>query len=128
MTIIYHNQIPPKRGYYSKILNRKVVSNDVGAKTCEVWDQTIPPGGYIVPHYHDFEETLTFLNGSSGLQITIDHEVHQIETEATVFIPPGCVHSVQNQSSDPVRLLAFLVSEKPKVIYIDENPLPVEWE
>ena len=128
MTLIQHNQLPPKRGYFSKILNRKIVTKELGAKSFAMWDQTIPPGGYIVPHYHDFEETLTFLNGSPGLQIVIDHEVHQIETVTTVFVPPGCVHSVKNESTGPVRLLAFLATETPKVIYVDENPSPVKWE
>ena len=68
MTIIYHDQQPQKRGYYSKIIGRKLVTKEVGAQSCEVWEQTIPSGGYIVPHYHDFEETITLLTGSVEAQ------------------------------------------------------------
>jgi hypothetical protein len=33
MPVIRHAEQPPTRGYYSKIINRKIVSAEVGAKS-----------------------------------------------------------------------------------------------
>lgn len=126
MTVIRHTDQPLTKGYYSKIINRKLVTSAIGAKTCTVWEQIIPPGGFIAPHYHDFEETLTFLNGR--VQVTIGDDRYQIEADTTVFIRPHAIHSVLNQGNEPVRLIALLMSANPKVIYPNELPEPVVWE
>jgi len=118
---------PIAKGYYSKIINRKIVTSDIGAKSCTVWDQIIPPGGYIVPHYHEFEESLTFLTGC--FQVTIEDEHFQIvDTPTTLFIRPYLVHSILNQGDEPVQIIALLMSASPKTIYLDGTPEPVNWE
>ena len=125
MPIIRHTDQPTTKGYYSKIINRKIVTSEVGAKSCVIWEQIIPPGGYIVPHYHEFEETLTFLTGR--VQVSIGNESYQVEADTTVFIPPHLVHDVVNQGDEPVRLIALLMSAEPKVIYPNGVPQPVTW-
>lgn len=103
-----------------------IVTDKVGTESCTIWEQIIPPGGYIVPHYHEFEETLIFLSGH--VQVTIEGESYQIEANTTVFIPPRLTHSVLNQSDEPARLIALLISVDPKVIYPNGFPEPVVWE
>ena len=127
MTIIYHDQQPQKRGYYSKIIGRKLVTKEVGAQSCEVWEQTIPSGGYIVPHYHDFEETITLLTGSVEAQI--GDVVQTVASPATLFIPPFVLHGITNSKDEPVHLFAFLATDEAKVIYPEGAEItPVVWK
>jgi quercetin dioxygenase-like cupin family protein len=126
MPIIRHIDQPLTKGYYSKIINCKIVTGEVGAKSCTVWEQIIPPGGYIAPHSHEFEETLTFLAGR--VQVTMGDESYEVEANTTVFIQPHLIHSVLNQSSEPARLIALLMSADPKVNYPNGAPEPVIWE
>lgn len=126
MAIIKHDEQPATQGYYSKIINRKIVSPENGSQTCTVWDQIIPPDGYIADHYHEFEETLTILTGC--LQITMDDESYEVVADTTIFIPPRVVHSAKNKGNEPVRLIALLMSAEPRVIYPNGHPAPVVWD
>ncbi len=127
MTIIVHDQLPQTKGYYSKIISRKLVTKEVGAKSCEVWEQTIPPGGYIVPHYHDFEETITLLSGC--IEAQIGDVVQTVASPTTLFLPPYVLHDITNSNDEPVHLLAFLATDEAKVIYPEGEELtPVIWE
>ena len=125
MAIIRHADQLSTKGFYSKIVNRKIVTGDVGAVSCTVWEQTIPPGGYIAAHFHDFEEVLTFLSGC--VQVTINGERYEVGANTTVFIRPQLVHSVVNQGDKPARLMALLMSVDPQVIYPNGRPEPVVW-
>ena len=42
---------------------RIITARTCGAKQMELWEQYMPPGGVIPLHYHDCEESLTFLSG-----------------------------------------------------------------
>ena len=127
MAIIYHEQEPQKRGYYSKIFGRKLVTRDVGAQNCEVWEQIIPPGGYITPHYHDFEETITLLTGCVDVQIGDVRKL--VSAPATLFIPPQIVHGITNQYDESVHLIAFLATSEAKVLYPEGSMvMPVVWD
>jgi quercetin dioxygenase-like cupin family protein len=121
MAIIYHEQQPPKRGYYSKIINRKLVTKEVGAHTCEVWEQIIPPGGYIVPHSHDFEETITLLTGCAEVQM--GEVMASVTAPATLFVSPHILHGITNPHNEPIQLLAFLVTQEAQLIYPEESVL-----
>ena len=124
--IIQHNTRPLSQGYYSKIVTRKLVTNETGAKSCTVWEQIVPPGGYIVPHYHTCEEVLTFLAGH--VQITLGDEHYEVEANTTVFIQPQLIHHLSNQGHEPVHFIALLMSAKPEVIYPSGLPEPIVWE
>ena len=126
MSIIRHADQPAGKGYYSKIINRKIVGRETGAATCTIWEQVIPSGGYITPHTHDFEETLTFLAGRA--EVTLAGKTYQVTATTTVFIRPHLLHSVRNLGDEPVRLLAVLVTAEPNVIYPDGPPAPAVWE
>ena len=127
MAIIYHDQQPQQRGYYSKIIGRKLVTKDVGAQNCEVWEQIIPPGGYITPHYHDFEEIITLLTGCVTVQMGDLQET--VSAPATLFIAPQVIHGITNEAAQPAHLIAFLATDEAKVLYpLDKAPLPVLWE
>ncbi|MBK8902797.1 MAG: cupin domain-containing protein [Anaerolineaceae bacterium] len=126
MPVIRHAQQPATKGYYSKIINRQIVTSAVGATSFVLWEQVIPPGGYIVPHYHEVEEALTFLSGS--VQVTMGDEHYQVEAGTTVFIRPFLKHSVLNRGDEPTKLIALVMSADAEVIYPDGFPEPVIWE
>ena len=127
MAIIPHNIHTYKKGYYSKIIGRKLVTPAVGSQSCQVWEQIIPPDGYITHHYHDFEETITLLTGCANVQIGNIQE--SVSAPATLFIPSHTIHSLTNKYKEPVYLLAFLATSEAKVLYPNDNVLvPVVWE
>lgn len=126
MPIIRHKDRPAKNGYYSKVTDsRKIITSEVGAKTFSLYEQTLPPGGYIVLHYHNYEESLTFLTGR--VKIMIEDKVEEIEAETTVFIAPGVQHSIRNEGDEPARLIAVHGCDTPRVLYPDGLPEPVDW-
>ena len=127
MGIIKHQDIESTRGYYSKVTNsKKIVTKKSGATTFQLWEQTLPLGGYITPHTHEFEESLTFLTGEAVVRL--DGEEAIIGPDTTIFIPAGILHEVRNNGDEPVRLIAVLAHPEPKVIYPAGPPNPVSWE
>ena len=126
MTIILHEDLPATIGYYSKVTeSRKIVTKDIGAQTFSLYEQTIPPGGYIVNHLHTYEESLTFIAGQ--VIVTINGKTTEVNADATIFIPPNTQHSIKNDSDQPARLIAVHAPSEPKVIYPDGHPVPVKW-
>jgi quercetin dioxygenase-like cupin family protein len=97
----------------------RILDASNGAESCAVWDQTIPPDGYIRPHYHETEEVLVFLEGQ--VDITLNGKTTTIEADATVLVPAGVVHSIRSRSASLVRMLAFFPTGAPKVLY-PESP------
>ena len=126
MHIISHHDVPKKNGYYSKVTeSRNIVTPKIGATSFSLYEQTLPLDGYIVAHYHDYEESLTFLSGR--VQIVLDGETFTAEARATVFIPPQTVHSVRNVGNFPALLIAVHGTSNPRVLYPDGPPNPVRW-
>jgi quercetin dioxygenase-like cupin family protein len=90
-----------------------------------VWEQVLPPVGYIAPHFHYFEEVLSFLGGVAEVQV--GSERRSIGAGTSVLIPVETVHQVRTVGEEPVRVLAFLATIDPLVQYL-ESPSPVAWE
>ena len=87
MAILKHDDLPlnVSRSYeISKIKGREIVTEEVGAKTCEVWEQFQDSGGIINPHYHEVEETITLLRGQ--VEVTMDGETTEVKAPVTLFI------------------------------------------
>ena len=77
MAIIPHQTKPFKQAYYSKLLTRSLVEPAVGAYECQMWEQHIPPGGYIIPHTHPTEEVLLFLEGTAVVTLGAEHNDYE---------------------------------------------------
>ncbi|MEM8858556.1 MAG: cupin domain-containing protein [Chloroflexota bacterium] len=126
MYVLSHSEIPARDGYYSKIINNRMLkTSEVGAASFCLQEQIIPPGGYIVSHSHPYEESLTFLSGR--VTVTINDETAEVEAAVTIFIPPHTIHSVINQGSEPAKLIAVHGTNTPEVVYPDGTPEPVKW-
>ncbi len=114
--------LPHDRGDYEPIGSRSgipgsriVTLRSAGAQQMELWEQTMPPGGEIPFHYHECEESLTFLSGQ--VEVTLDEETAVVEADTTVFVPPHTLHRIRNVGDEPVRLLAFFPAKMPAVLY-----------
>jgi quercetin dioxygenase-like cupin family protein len=125
MTILEHASVPWDRGHYSKVWRRRLFDARTGASSCVVWEQVIPPGGYITAHSHDFEEVLSFLSGTVHMRVGGD--VAEVHAGSSVLLPQGTVHAVENCANTSVRLLALLVTTDPVVRYSEDPPSPVVW-
>lgn len=110
MTIIRHSDQPVTLGY------RQIIGKSTGALATTLWDQTLPLSSSIAPHYHEVEETLTFLNGP--VEVTMNGETQIVEADSSVFIPAQTVHQVRNISNEEIRLLAFFPTIEPKVVAV----------
>ena len=109
MTLRVHERQPAWRTARSRLLTRTIVSRDCGAAGVVVWEQLLLPGERIPPHYHEFEETLTVLEG----------ELHRAPARSTIFVAAGVAHSLHNAGARPARLLAHFINDEPTII-----PLP----
>lgn len=66
----------------------------------------VEPSGEILPHFHaDQHETAIILSGSAIL--TLPSGDHPLSPGDGVTVPPGVMHSLRNQGTEPVRILAF---------------------
>jgi len=96
MIIIRHNDRPATDGYYSHVTNRRIITGAEGAPSTAVWDQTVPPDGFITPHYHEVEETIIVLSGE--LEVMIAGQTARIQADTTYLVPAGHRASSRRQS------------------------------
>ena len=62
-----------------------------------------------MPHYHNFEETITLPTGR--VEAPIDGITELVTAPATLFIPPHTIHSLTNLHREPAHLFAFLATK-----------------
>ena len=93
---------------------RRIVTQAEGATACTVWDQTLPPAGFIPLHAHTTEETLTILTGQ--LIVTLADQTTVVEADSTILIEAGVFHSLANMTNVAARMLAFLPTAAPMII------------
>ena len=106
---------------YSKVRNRKRVTENVGATACEFWEQYQEPGGVIGSHYHDTEETIVLLAGE--LLATVgDDPPTRVKAPAAMFIPEGIVHRLESVGAEDAHIMAFFGKTGPGSTYTE----PVE--
>ena len=117
MTVIEHERQPAWRTARSGLLTREIVSRACGACSVVVWEQTLLAGQRIPLHYHEFEETLTVLEGE--LLVTLAGEERMARAHSTIFVATGIPHSLRNAGPAPARLLAHFINDEATII-----PLP----
>ena len=116
--------LPHRHGDYDPINTRSnipgariITARTCGATQMELWEQYMPPGGVIPLHYHDCEESITFLSGE--VEVTLGEERHLVGADTTVFIAKGVLHDVRNVGRVPVRLIAVFPQAAPAILYPD---------
>ena len=118
MTLSVHGRQPPWRTARSRLLTRTIVSRDSGASCVVVWEQLLLPGERIPPHFHEFEETLTVLEGE--LTVRLAEEVHRAPARSTIYVAPGVAHSLHNAGDRPALLLAHFINAEPTIVALPD--------
>ncbi len=67
-------------------------------------EATVPPGGETAEHYHPQTEELYYFTAGSG-RMRLGDEEADVRAGDCVVIPPGTVHKLWNQGSQPLALL-----------------------
>ncbi len=118
MAHVEHEGQKAWRTQRSGLQTRTIVSRECGARSVTVWEQQLQPGDRIPLHYHEFEETLTILEG----ELTADIGDRQVLARArsTFFVAPGVAHSLHNRGSVPALLLAHFINAEPTIIALPD--------
>ena len=113
-----------------RIATRRIVTPSDGATTLEMWEQFMPPGGFIPSHYHECEEIITIVSGS--VRFTLGDDVRQIDAGAdgvtTIFIAPRVVHHAENDGTAEVHLLAVFAEVEPRIFLADGTLVCLPWQ
>ncbi len=118
MTHIEHEKQVAWRTKRSGLLTRNIVTRDCGARSVVVWEQHLLPGERIPRHYHEFEETLTVLEGE--LLVELGERQVLAGARSTLFLAPGVAHSLRNEGDAPALLLAHFINDKPSIIALPD--------
>jgi len=68
------------------------------------WHTTVPPGGFIEKHSHDYHEQIYYILKGSGI-MTVGDESEVVKEGDAIYIPPSTVHGFLNNSSAPCEML-----------------------
>jgi len=119
MSIVHHQTIPSAVSTRSGIPMRKVITGATGARECQVWEQVLQPGQQIRRHYHDSEETITFLSGEIEVVIDGEHTTFHaaLDDAVTVLFPARALHTIRNIGAEPALMFAFFPTAEPTVLY-----------
>ena len=98
--------MPPGYGAHTTGFGRwAVVGEDSGAAHTGFGIGVMEAGGSIAPHVHSFEESLFVLEGEVVLRTA--ERAARMRAGDYALIPVGVVHSLRNESADPVRWAAL---------------------
>lgn len=119
MATIYHASVPARVSTRSDIPMRKVVTAATGSTATAAWDQRLQPGDEIRRHYHEVEETITFLSGRAEVEIdgAVDSFAASLAEPVTVFVPARAMHTIRNAGDALVRMMIFFPTPDPAVLY-----------
>ena len=92
---------PPSRSGEVPIL---VDPTNTGATRFAVGTQRLVPGGRIPVHRHHTQEEVLRIEAGAGWA-TLGDERERLETGATLYIPPGVWHGIENPGPAPLKLL-----------------------
>ena len=108
------------------LAHQTLASHKDGLYECEVWMQTVDPGGETPVHCHDCEEVIVIISGSG--QLAINDEVLKFGPNSTLIIPSGVVHQLVNSGTEEIQLIASFSSTPAKVFTPDGEELVLPWQ
>ena len=107
------------------IRHRTLAGPEQGLKSLEVWEQTMASGGNTPEHRHPCEEVFVILQGAGRL--TIEGNATDFAVGATLTVPPGRVHKVENLGSEDLVYLAILGMSPVTLESADGTPIQRPW-
>lgn len=75
-----------------------------GNKAQSLAEATVPTGGITTLHRHAKTEELYHITAGRGL-MTLGETQFEVSEGDTVSIPPGTAHKIENQGSEPLKIL-----------------------
>ena len=83
----------------------QLIGESTGASQVDVHVNILRPGGPDGPyHYHDHTENVYWILSGRG-RLIVEGEVHEVEQDDVVFLPPKTRHSLSNPGTEELRLL-----------------------
>ena len=97
----------------------KPYNSDASLMSCVI--VTLEPGERAAKHWHANCEEIYFVLSGFG-RMYLDDRIEMISPEYTVHIPPGVKHNVENDSTQPLRLLVVNAPPfTPEDVIFEEN-------
>lgn len=108
------------------LTHRTVAGPRDGMKHCEVWSQTISPGGETPVHRHDCEEVIVILSGRGACEC--EGEFYAFGNESAIIVPPNAVHKLANTGDEDITLLGILTMAPVRVETPEGERIPLPWD
>lgn len=106
--------------------HRTLAGPHQGLEQCELWSQTIAPGGETPLHRHDCEEVIAILEGSGICEC--DGKSFAFSSRSTIVVPPNAVHKLINCGDRDLKLLAVLTMAPVRVETPEGVRIPLPWD
>ena len=99
---------------------RYLVHTDLGCREVTQFVGWIPPSRAPF-HFHTYEECIFILDGHGVLHLECHASASEFGPGASIYLPEGVVHCLENPGPAPVRLLGvFYPSGSPSAAYEDD--------
>jgi len=110
MKVIYHKDRPllefPDEPWRPPL--RMAVNRSAGANTVSVWLHDVEGEKRAPLHWHDVEEVLVFLDVKGDGFVRLGEDEYKVETQTSVVVPPGTVHSFGMRGQGTLKAMAVL--------------------
>ena len=77
------------------------------------------PGGRLPAHFHDFDESICIIQGTSIC--VVEGRRYQLGDCSTALIPRGRVHYFINESDGPMAMIWVCAGSVPECVIVDER-------
>jgi len=102
--------VPGGRSLFRILLDEE----SVGAKKFALLFNEFDPGLTSTTHKHDTEEHAFYILSGSGI-IAVGEERIPVGAGDAVFVPPGAMHQVSSEGTEPLRYLVIYAPPGPNV-------------
>jgi 2-keto-3-deoxy-L-rhamnonate aldolase RhmA/quercetin dioxygenase-like cupin family protein len=82
------------------------------------------PGGRLPAHFHDFDESICIIEGTSVC--VVEGRRHTMSNYSTALQPRGRVHYFINESKEPMAMIWVYAGPMPERVIVDERCATVE--
>jgi quercetin dioxygenase-like cupin family protein len=82
------------------------------------------PGGRLPAHFHDFDESICIIQGTSVC--IVEGRRYELGNCSTAFVPRGRVHYFINESKEPMAMIWVYAGPTPERVIVDERCATVE--
>jgi mannose-6-phosphate isomerase-like protein (cupin superfamily) len=107
------------------IVHQTIASKELGAKSLEIWRQSIAPGAETPVHLHQCEEVVIVLQGSGRL--IMDDRVTDFGASSTLILPPDRAHQILNTGSEEMLLLGCFNASPVEAFATDGEKIVLPW-